>query len=556
MASSQFLIRSRHQTTWYSRVIIPTCLRDSFNGKRELRRSLGTSDKAVAKRQSLAFWLQCQDAFERLKHKTADAYFQNTDQFMAWLSENMHQQADTNLMKYIETTDVLGNKHVINLDGDLEGERALALQLHKDARELLQSFKDNPKVLRDLLNCRDRFFPSDEPAPETPISCSKAIDLYIEKLKSQGRKGKKLAQRTLLNYQGRLEFWKVHFSEQPIHEITLTEIADIQSWLTKLPVNFSKQGVGVQAAIWKAQSSESEHKVISDKTRAEYLGQLKGLFEYAFSSGFIKSNVAQHIEIPNAKQNKTIVRLPFSNEDLEKVFPGDSYGKGFATRASSIDPAAKYWFPLIAAFSGARLEEIAQLTPSDIKTCPETNIIYMDISNDGVAGDGAKKNLKNQNSVRPIPIHSTLIDMGFLDFVEERESNGQLFNLKRDKQGRLARTLSAWFSRNDKRKDGSSIKGYIEKCGVASKGENEAGQRWMKSFHSFRHAVIDNLRDNKKLPNGEYIMENHIGLVMGHTGQKLETAKYGANRNQLSLRKDVIEAIKYPSLDTNNIRWG
>ena len=254
MASSQFLIRSRHQTTWYSRVIIPTCLRDSFNGKRELRRSLGTSDKAVAKRQSLAFWLQCQDAFERLKHKTADAHFLNTDQFMAWLSENMHQQADTNLMKYIKTTDALGNEHVIDLDGDLEGERALALQLHKDARELLQSFKDNPKVLRDLLSCRDRFFPSDEPAPETPISCSKAIDLYIEKLKSQGRKGKKLAQRTLLNYQGRLEFWKVHFGEQPIHEITLTEIADIQSWLTKLPVNFSKKGMSVQAAIWKAQS--------------------------------------------------------------------------------------------------------------------------------------------------------------------------------------------------------------------------------------------------------------------------------------------------------------
>lgn len=68
MASSQFLIRSRHQTVWYSRVIIPVPLRERFNGKHELRKSLGTSDKAVAKRQSLVFWLQCQEGFDRLNN--------------------------------------------------------------------------------------------------------------------------------------------------------------------------------------------------------------------------------------------------------------------------------------------------------------------------------------------------------------------------------------------------------------------------------------------------------------------------------------------------------
>ena len=558
MASSQFLIRSRHQTVWYSRVVIPTSLRKHFNGKRELRKSLGTSDKVLAKRQSLAFWLECQRRFDYLNNSDHPGIsFEDTERFVEWVCRDIRGQGETEEMKYIETIDPLGNKHTIDLGGDFKGERELALKLHEDARELLQKFKDNPKLLQNLLGCRDRFFPAEEPPPKTQVSCREAIERYIEKLTTQGRKGRKLAQRTLLNYQGRLEFWKVHFGEQPIHEITLTEIADIQSWLTRLPVNFSKQGMEIQEAIWKAQNQESRHKSISDKTRAEYLGQLKGLFEYAFSSGFIKSNVAQHVEIPNTKQNKAVVRRPFTEDDLAKIFPAN-YGEGFATRTSSIDPAAKFWFPLIAAFSGARLEEIAQLTPSDIKTCPGTGIIYMDIVNEGAAGDGARKNLKNRNSIRPIPVHSKLIEMGFLEFVEERKAenpNGQLFKLKRDKQGRFARTLSAWFSRNDKRKDGTPILGYIEKCGVESKGEDGRGQRWMKSFHSFRHAAIDNLRDNRKLPHGEYIMESHIGLVMGHTGKKLETANYGDNRNQLNLRKDVIEAIEYPRVNFDPIKW-
>ena len=96
--------------------------------------------------------------------------------------------------------------------------------------------------------------------------------------------------------------------------------------------------------------------------------------------------------------------------------------------------------------------------------------------------------------------------------------------------------------------------GYIERRGVESKGLSD-GQRWTKTFHSFRHAAIDNLRNNKTLPSGEYILETHIGIVMGHTKEKLETAQYGQNRSQLELRKDVIETIDFPNVDFAAINW-
>jgi len=138
--------------------------------------------------------------------------------------------------------------------------------------------------------------------------------------------------------------------------------------------------------------------------------------------------------------------------------------------------------------------------------------------------------------------------------LETSFANTAQFKLKRDKQGRLGKGFSNWFSRFEPRKGGKTALGYIERRGVESKGTSD-GQKWTKTFHSFRHAAIDNLRDNKKLPNGEYILETHIGIVMGHTKDKLETAQYGQNRSQLELRKDVIEAINFGNVDFEEIRW-
>ena len=332
--------------------------------------------------------------------------------------------------------------------------------------------KDNPAMLDHLFKTQNAQPLSTTPdQPESPTALSEAIDLYITKLNNQGRKGKKLAQRTLLNYQGRLEFWKEYFGDRLVHDITLKELSTIQNWMTRLPPNYTNKGLTTLAAIEQAKSADNKLPAISDKTRAEYLGQLKGILEYVHSCGFIASDLSSHIEIPNAKQSKTIERLPFSNNDLAKMFPGEDYGVDFGRKASGFDEDAKFWIPLMAAFSGARLEKICQLKTSDIKTDKETGIIYADITEGGIAADGEKKKTKSKSSVRPIPIHSTLINIGFMDYVKARKkdtTDKALFKLKRDKQGRLGKGFSNWFSRFETHKAGNTVLGYIERRGVES----------------------------------------------------------------------------------------
>ena len=556
MAQGHFLVRNRHGHNWYGRVIIPHHLRHHFAQRRELRLSLGTPNKQLAKRLSRRFWLQCQHGFDRLTTNAPPSPFAHSSAFLHWLGDTHNKNSlEQPAMYRIEMTDALGRKHVIDLD-DPEQEQKLAREFQADALALLDRYKENPEMLDRLMGMRHTEFTAPSNQPESPTPFFAAIDGYIGKLESQGRKGKKLSQRTLLTYKDKLSFWQKHFGHRPMHTLTLKELGEIQAWLPYLPSNFMKKALSVDHAVKIAQHRTGRHPPISDKTRAEYLGQLKGLLEYAHSNGFITSPMAGHIEMPNTRQSKTIERLPFTEADLQKIFPGSDYGVDFGIQRAGLDRDTKFWFPLLAAFTGARLEELGQLQTADIRTCPDTGIIYAMVDNKGIAADGIKKRTKNLNSVRPIPIHSTLIDIGFMEYVSKRQDDKAdtgLFKLKRDKQGRLAKAVSNWFSRVDKRKDGNLILGYIERRGVESKGENEAGERWSKSFHSFRHTVIDNLR-GKQLKNGEFIREPDIALVVGHEKDRLETASYGQDRMQLALRKAVIEEIRY-DLNTDSIRW-
>ena len=68
-----------------------------------------------------------------------------------------------------------------------------------------------------------------------------------------------------------------------------------------------------------------------------------------------------------------------------------------------------YWAPLIAAYTGARREEIAGMMCADIRE--EDGIVYFDIR------DNANRGVKTLAGERRIPIHDRLIQLGFLTYL-------------------------------------------------------------------------------------------------------------------------------------------
>ena len=90
--------------------------------------------------------------------------------------------------------------------------------------------------------------------------------------------------------------------------------------------------------------------------------------------------------------------------------------------------------------SGARREEIAQLAIADIQH--EGDIHYFDITN-----EGESQSLKNEGSKRRVPIHSELVRLGFLAYVQKQRRGGRLFpQLEKGSNG-YGDAVGKWFGR-------------------------------------------------------------------------------------------------------------
>ncbi|ALR93425.1 MULTISPECIES: site-specific integrase [Vibrio] len=153
-------------------------------------------------------------------------------------------------------------------------------------------------------------------------------------------------------------------------------------------------------------------------------------------------------------------RKQFSDSHLNSIYHMDDY-----LNHSYLHPYY-FWIPLLLRYLGARLNELCGLHAS--------NIIQIDNIPSVVINDDIKgQRVKNNNSMRVIPLHSELIRLGFLEFVESK-SGGRLFPELPLVKDYYSHNASKWFARRrTKLKLGKGLDCY-----------------------SFRHRLITELREN------------------------------------------------------------
>lgn len=179
-------------------------------------------------------------------------------------------------------------------------------------------------------------------------------------------------------------------------------------------------------------------------------------------------------------------RDPFTLEQLTRIFSKEE-GVCTITKASGGGGYhARVWMPLLALYSGARLDEIGSLTTADIFREP---VPHMRI-----------RRGKNQSSVREVPIHPKLIELGFLDYVDAISKAGHesLWPFLRTKSDTASpsETLGKWFNR------------FIhEKLGMPS----------TVVFHSFRHNFKDMCRDALISRDIHQAITGHAKQTVGDT---------------------------------------
>jgi integrase len=206
---------------------------------------------------------------------------------------------------------------------------------------------------------------------------------------------------------------------------------------------------------------------------------------------------------------------PFTEVELRTLF---------AALPREIKPAkhtpetALPWVALIAAYTGARLEEIAQLAAKDIREVPANGatITVIDIHN------GGNNALKNKASARLIPVHSALVRAGFLDYAKALPKGGPLFpglTRRASKGGKIGARLGELFRKR------------LIALGLKSEG---------LVFHSFRHTVAGKLEQAG-------VAQTDAARILGHAVSGISYGVYSTGPGLKRLAA-VVEEISYDDI--------
>lgn len=164
---------------------------------------------------------------------------------------------------------------------------------------------------------------------------------------------------------------------------------------------------------------------VTPQSVKKYLGAIQALLSFAFQQRFISANVAAGLKVEG--YTKKSDRRPFTNDELKALFALPLFCNSWSrsTSKSAVSDVTLRWLFLIGLCTGARIEEVGQVLVSDIRQ--EGSVSYIDVDDYiDPATPELSKRVKNDASVRLLPLHRKLIDLGFLDYVASLKAAGQL----------------------------------------------------------------------------------------------------------------------------------
>ena len=308
----------------------------------------------------------------------------------------------------------------------------------------------------------------------------------------------------LVNIVGNILF-KFFHPNKDITTISRDDLLKFRNTLALIPTKLN------QKAKYKDKSLEQIIRIgkndakLSQVTIQKYMIRVVQFFKYCYNSDYISKSIINDLNVKveiNPMERKV---LPYSKEEANAIFKiVQNFKETNKSPSKRISANDLYYITMIAAYSGMRINEIVQLRARDI--VQQNNVLCFSINRD----DG--KSTKNINSIRLVPVHSKLIELGLMEFVKQRASaNKSIFKVSN--------------------KDFSEIfRSQIQRKLISSDKQ--------KTFYSFRHYFIDTLVQQEVEPN-------IIAQIVGHEKQyKILLGTYATNINT-SVLKAKVEMVCY-----------
>lgn len=433
---------------YYFRKGIPKKLRPAFDGRHELLVSLHTKDRAEATRKIAPI---AADFEERLARARGEAVHLSHQQVVAlvgrWYRREMERseanpgvapgwEAELDNLRIHDVDKSYAKAVAADLDGLLAYETLqVDAETHADlANEL---FWGKVKLTQTLLRrARGDYGPDEnltkfpewkpkgDPEQRPAFTLTEMIDGWAAE--------RKPPERTKYQWERILKSLEAHLGHDDAARIVKD---DIIGWKDSM----------IAAGL---SSTTVKNKLTVSST----------LFGWARENKRIGENPAERIRL-YAKKDRANKRQPYSTKEAKLILES----------AREETRAERRWVPWLLAFTGARLGEVCDATARDIRKVG--NIWCLDINE-----ENRGRPIKNQDSVRVVPLHQAIIDEGFLAYVDALPADSPLFpGVPPDRFGQRAGTGTKRISR------------WIRGLGLTDVRKDPN--------HAWRHYVTDQLRN-------------------------------------------------------------
>lgn len=252
---------------------------------------------------------------------------------------------------------------------------------------------------------------------------------------------------------------------------------------------------------------------LSLMTCHKHLTNTDTFFRWAMSHGYMPDGTSPMKGLAPSKRlvKKHVVRRqPFTDEQLVTILGSPEFVNQRHERPE------RYWLILLLLFQICRREEAAQLYLRDIGE--SDGVTYLNITD-----KEPDQTLKNEGSRRKVPLHSSLIELGFLDYVHGIEAHGhkRLFpQLTRKGNNGYGDPVGKWFSR------------MVTDLGLTDPA---------LVIHSLRHGGITKL-------HSAGVPVNIVETLTGHAAGNVH-GQY-VHRELISMKtlRDGLEKLEYPEV--------
>lgn len=237
----------------------------------------------------------------------------------------------------------------------------------------------------------------------------------------------------------------------------------------------------------------------------KYLIKMAAVFKWAVRNDLIAKNLTEGLELKVPQRRASDARDAFSPEQVRQLLVA---AKAYSQKTSG--KQYHYYVTALAAITGARLNEVAQLQVKDVRAT-EAGTVYIHINEDDSSLPG--KSIKNAHSDRCVPLVDGaygFVLSDFMSLVEDRRKtegiagsllgdNAMVFDgLKLMKNG-YGEQVSKWFNRT------LLPKVLADRSGLA--------------FHSFRHTVATQLKQHG-------VELAYAQAIMGHSSGSITYDRY------------------------------